>query len=190
MCTLWQKANIDLDIARMALAKVRIDSMYKGSCCYNIQQCIEKCLKYVIDLHGISYKFKHDLTPLIGTVTNLGIEVPKVIKSNIDTINAWESSSRYDVHFDALDSDITEILQAAEQLLVTTKDLNIDTVTEVKLQEKLSVLFPDRIDDLSNLINEINACIPPKALNSYGHNKIERVYNFAETYSMIFGRGR
>lgn len=185
MCDLWEKANNDFKVVKLIINSK--DRALKGICCYHIQQCIEKCLKYVLDMKGIKYKYKHDLTPLVNTCLNLGVRIPETIQDNIDTLTDWESSSRYDANFDAIDSDIEELIIGAEELLKNVKELDISSITIDMLKGKLLTMFPSQAESLDDLINEINSSIPPKALNSYGKNKIERVYNFANIYASIFG---
>lgn len=187
MSKLLLKAKINLERAEDAYKRMSIDELYRDECCYQIQQAIEKSLKYVLEVNKISYKFKHSLKPLIDIVENLSIKVPNDIKDKVDMLDSWESESRYNDNFYALKKDIEIEIQATSILIKEIEDkANKPPITGENLELKLKALFPNR-EDIDNLINEINSCIPPAVLNKYGHNKLERVFNFANKYKDIIG---
>jgi HEPN domain-containing protein len=104
-----------LDVAKKDLAVVDrlievIDStgdkdLYSGNVCYHIQQCIEKCLKYLIQVHGKQFSYTHNIVELLNSTKDVlgsdGIDAEllkffkETLENRANTYSFWESTSRY-----------------------------------------------------------------------------------------------
>ncbi|MGN0153712.1 MAG: HEPN domain-containing protein [Lachnospiraceae bacterium] len=55
MSKLLARAKVNLENAKNSYSKMGIDDAYVDDCCYNLQQVIEKTLKYIVEMNGSRY---------------------------------------------------------------------------------------------------------------------------------------
>ena len=95
------------------------DDAYVDDCCYNLQQCIEYCLKYIVELNGENYVENHDVRTQLNKLKELKVKLPfeESIRKNASLLNSWEAESRYNDDFVALIEDINDIKLLAKQIV-------------------------------------------------------------------------
>lgn len=140
MSKLLRRAHVKRENAERNYQKIKVDDAYLDDCCYNLQQCIEFSLKYAIEMGGGRYVENHDIRAQLNVLNKLSIVVPnaELLRQNAQTINDWETSSRYKDSFIALIDDVDIARKCANDLLDFLDSCVI--TQEVKPME----LFPDR----------------------------------------------
>ncbi len=66
------RAKSDLSLARMPLP----EGVFYEDLCFHAQQAAEKAIKAVYQLHGLQFKYTHDLDELINGLLTQGILIP------------------------------------------------------------------------------------------------------------------
>lgn len=94
-------------------------------CAYHTQQCVEKILKYLLETKGYKYDRTHDITLLVDTCLDQGIEIPEVIESLSSVITTWATQSRYNSEFKTSIRSITKVLDSCKKWL---EELEVPTV--------------------------------------------------------------
>ena len=109
-----KRANVINNYQQMSL-----DDAYIDECCYNLQQGIEFCLKYVVEMLGESYVETHDIRAQLNMLKKLNVEIPceKELRMLASTLNSWEAETRYNDNFVALLEDIDEAREIADELI-------------------------------------------------------------------------
>ncbi|NUM55182.1 MAG: HEPN domain-containing protein [Candidatus Hydrogenedentes bacterium] len=80
--------------------------------CYHLQQAAEKAIKAVYRVHGLTFRYTHDLEVLLDTLGENSVVIPDDVKLAADlTDYAWES--RYPGLMEAVSYE--EYLVAKEQ---------------------------------------------------------------------------
>ena len=127
-----KKINADNDFRNLSL-----DDAFLDDCCYNLQQCIEACLKYIVELNGEEYVENHDVRAQLNKLSALGVNLSCTdkIRSIASTLNSWEVESRYNDNFTALLEDITDAKEIADELLeycdsLVQEDMGDETAAE------------------------------------------------------------
>lgn len=100
MSALLAVAKKDLDVAELIFQHYIDDSiMFAG--CYHLQQCAEKCLKAIIELHGKEFSFTHDINKLLLELEACHFEFKsqELLEDLSDTITSWATKGRYEIGF-------------------------------------------------------------------------------------------
>lgn len=119
MSKLLARAKVKLVNAENDYYKLSVDDAYIDDCCYSLQQTIEYCLKYIVELNGENYIENHDVRAQLNKLKNLNVVLPfeDKIRTLASTINSWEVESRYNDDFVALIEDIDEVKQLAREIV-------------------------------------------------------------------------
>lgn len=119
MSKLLARAKVKLNNAENDYYKLSIDDAYIDDCCYNLQQTIEYCLKYIVELNGENYVENHDVRAQLNKLKNINVTLPfdDQVRKLATTINSWEVESRYNDDFVALIEDIDEVKQLAHTIV-------------------------------------------------------------------------
>ena len=101
--------------------KDKADRVYNNSC-YHLQQCAEKCLKYILEKNGVQYQYTHDINDLAWEVDqlNLGTQISNLIGRvfvNASMYTTWETRSRYFGKFRESESNILDAISICEDLV-------------------------------------------------------------------------
>lgn len=112
MRRLLRLAGQDMEILRLILDAPHIEI---PGLCFHAQQCVEKALKAMLAMHGVTYPHTHNLATLADTLGDLGLSTP-VDPDILLLLNPCAVSFRYD------DMDIPrftrpEIMTIAQQML-------------------------------------------------------------------------
>lgn len=139
MSKLLRRARVKRENAESDYQKIGIDDAYLDDCCFNLQQCIELSLKYAVEMHGGRYVENHDIRAQMNILNKLDVSVPgaETLRQNAETINSWETSSRYKDDFIALIEDIDAVRGCADALL--------NYLEEMTAEQQLETMqtFPD-----------------------------------------------
>lgn len=105
--------------------QMSLDDAYIDECCYNLQQGIEFCLKYVVEMLGESYVETHDIRAQLNILKKLNVEIPceKELRMLASTINSWETETRYNDNFVALIEDIDDAIIILDKLISYSEGL-------------------------------------------------------------------
>lgn len=98
---------------------ISVDDAYVDECCFNLQQTIEFCLKYLVEINGEHYIENHDIRAQMNKLKNLGKFIPceEKLRLMASTINSWEVETRCNDNFVALLEDIDEVRIIATELI-------------------------------------------------------------------------
>lgn len=96
-----------------------VDDAYIDECCFNLQQVIEFCLKYLVEMAGENYIENHDIRAQMNKLKNLGKYFPceEQLRHLASTINSWAVETRYNDNFVALIEDINDAKNIADELI-------------------------------------------------------------------------
>lgn len=119
MSKLLQRAVVKRENAENSYMKIDINDSYVDDCCYNLQQTIEFCLKYIVELNGENYAENHDVRAQLNRLKALGVQLPFFddIRRIASTLNSWEAESRYNDDFVGMSEDIEEAREIADKLI-------------------------------------------------------------------------
>lgn len=98
---------------------ISVDDAYVDECCFNLQQTIEFCLKYLVEINGEHYIENHDIRAQMNKLKSLGKFIPceEKLRLMASTINSWEVETRCNDNFVALLEDIDEVRIIATELI-------------------------------------------------------------------------
>lgn len=105
-----------LDTAKYHWSKVSYDDIYLNNTCFDLQQCIEFALKYILEMSGISYPRTHDIGKLIELLRTRSAVIAKIYAHHSE-YTRWEVSARYSQNFVAIRGDILECFALSEELI-------------------------------------------------------------------------
>lgn len=119
MSKLLARAKVKLINAENDYYKLSVDDAYVDDCCYNLQQTIEYCLKYIVEMNGENYVENHDVRAQLNKLNSLDVNLPffEDIRKLAETINSWEVESRYNDDFTALKEDIDDARKLAKNMI-------------------------------------------------------------------------
>lgn len=119
MSKLLARAKVKLVNAENDYYKLSNDDAYVDDCCYNLQQTIEYCLKYIVEMNGENYVENHDVRAQLNKLDSLSVDLPfkQDIRNLATTINSWEAESRYNDDFTALKEDIDDAKKLANEMI-------------------------------------------------------------------------
>ena len=119
MSKLLQRAKVKYSNAEHNYHFIGTDDAYLDDVCYSLQQCIELCLKYIVEMNGKEYIENHDVRAQLNTLKELQLAVPmeQELRSIATTLNSWEAESRYNDDFTAVIDDVDQAKQIAITLI-------------------------------------------------------------------------
>ena len=127
MSKLLRRAKTKLSGAHHSYRHIAEDDAFADDCCYNLQQCIEFTLKYIVEMNGKKYVENHDIRAQLNILKKLGVTLPKEKELRLysATLNSWEAESRYNDNFVSLEDDIKDMFEIAEELVKYADSLAI-----------------------------------------------------------------
>ena len=98
---------------------ITVDDAYIDECCFNLQQTIEFCLKYLVEMAGEVYPENHDIRSQINRLKKLNQYIPCEDKLRLlaSLINSWGVETRYSDSFTALLEDIDDVRVIADEII-------------------------------------------------------------------------
>ena len=147
MSKLFARAKIKKFNAENDYLHLSEDDAYLDDLCYNLQQCIELCLKYIVELNGENYIENHDVRAQLNNLRDIGVDLPFAaqIRHLAVTLNSWEAETRYNDDFTAVIEDVEEIRVLADDSRTTAgniQDISSKVVSAVdELRESANSLL-------------------------------------------------
>ena len=128
--SLLERAKSDLRSVKVLLP-IANDDADIDICAYHCQQCIEKAVKFLIELEGKEYSARHDMDMVIEDLTDEN--AVDLVKTVMPRIDLWISSTRYGSSIMANKKQVEEALIVCEQLIkiAESKIPNVDDVPPV-----------------------------------------------------------
>lgn len=119
MSKLLARAKVKFSNAQSNYLLIGTDDAYLDETCYNLQQTIELCLKYIVEMNGENYVENHDVRSQLNKLKSLGVSVPcmEKIRNIASTLNSWETQSRYNDDFTCLKEDVDDAIAIADELV-------------------------------------------------------------------------
>lgn len=119
MSKLFARAQTKYANAENNYLRIGEDDAFLDETCFNLQQCIELCLKYLVEMSGEEYIETHDIRAQINKLRSLNAVIPceQDLRKMATTLNSWEAESRYNDNFTALIDDIEDARNIAEELI-------------------------------------------------------------------------
>ena len=119
MSKLLSRAEVAFENAEHNYGKIDIDDCYLDACCYNLQQCIEFSLKFLVEMMGQQYAENHDIRANINILNKADYHVnyEKELRRMASTLYSWETESRYRDSFVAVMEDVEEAFIYAKGIL-------------------------------------------------------------------------
>lgn len=138
MSKLLARAKVKLANAQNNYKYIGQDDAFLDETCYNLQQCIEMSLKYLVEMQGENYVENHDVRAQINKLKSIGAEIPceEEIRGIASTLNDWEAQSRYNDNFTALIEDVDIATDIANKLVAYCDELVKEAPTEADTQNK------------------------------------------------------
>ena len=120
MSKLFARAQAKYANAENNYLRIGEDDAFLDETCFNLQQCIELCLKYLVEMSGEEYIETHDIRAQINKLRSLNAVIPceQDLRKMATTLNSWEAESRYNDNFTALIDDIEDARNIAEELII------------------------------------------------------------------------
>ena len=120
MSKLLARAHVKRINAENDYRRISEDDAFLDDCCYNLQQTIEFCLKYIVEMNGENYAENHDVRAQLNKLRSLGVVLPffEEVRHLASTLNSWEAESRYNDSFIAVIEDVEEARALADRILV------------------------------------------------------------------------
>ncbi|MBQ4571039.1 MAG: HEPN domain-containing protein [Bacilli bacterium] len=119
MSKLLARAKAKRFSAENSYNNITVDDAYIDECCFNLQQTIEFCLKYLVEMAGEVYPENHDIRSQINRLKKLNQYIPCEDKLRLlaSLINSWEVETRYSDSFTALLEDIDDVRVIADEII-------------------------------------------------------------------------
>ena len=119
MSKLLARAKAKRFSAENSYNNITVDDAYIDECCFNLQQTIEFCLKYLVEMAGEVYPENHDIRSQINRLKKLNQYIPCEDKLRLlaSLINSWGVETRYSDSFTALLEDIDDVRVIADEII-------------------------------------------------------------------------
>ena len=119
MSKLLARAKAKRFSAENSYNNITVDDAYIDECCFSLQQTIEFCLKYMVEMAGEVYPENHDIRAQMNKLKKLNQYIPCEDKLRLlaSLINSWEVETRYSDSFTALLEDIDEVRIIADEII-------------------------------------------------------------------------
>ena len=120
MSKLLARAKVKKFSADNSYNYISVDDAYIDECCFNLQQTIEFCLKYLVEISGEKYIENHDIRAQMSILKRLEKYIPceEQLRQMASTLNSWAVETRYNDNFVALIEDIEDAKVIAEELII------------------------------------------------------------------------
>ena len=120
MSKLLARAKVKKFSADNSYNYISVDDAYIDECCFNLQQAIEFCLKYLVEISGEKYIENHDIRAQMSILKRLEKYIPceEQLRQMASTLNSWAVETRYNDNFVALIEDIEDAKVIAEELII------------------------------------------------------------------------
>ena len=112
--SLLERAMSDLRAVKTLLPAAS-DDVDIDVCAYHCQQCIEKTVKFLIELEGKEYSARHDMDVVLEDLSDEN--AVRLVQSVMTRVDLWISSTRYGSSIMSNKKQVEEVLRVCEQLI-------------------------------------------------------------------------
>ena len=122
---LLRRAAENMRIAKLGKQNYSGDEIELDTIGYNLQQCIEKILKFQLQQRNIKYASKYPMKYLYDRFISNNLSYPDELKPYWSELDDFESKSRYGADIVATRTVIDELFPIAEKLLKEQQELQV-----------------------------------------------------------------
>ena len=136
MSKLLNRAKVDIENAKHNLERISHDDVHLDAGCFQVQQAIEKTIKFIVEIHGGNYVQNHDIRANINKLDEMNRPLPEdlksVLRSKAAQLAAWEATTRYGEDFYSDAQELTEMIALAEKTVEVAESLvqELETIRE------------------------------------------------------------
>ena len=112
--SLLDRAKGDLSLVKKVLP-LAVDDVEIDICAYLCQQCIEKAVKFLIELEGKEYTARHDMDMIIEDLSDN--EVIELVEAVMPRVDSWISATRYGRSIMSSRKQVEEVLAVCEKII-------------------------------------------------------------------------
>jgi HEPN domain-containing protein len=116
--TLLDRAKADLAIAKLALESGG-DDVIVDVAAYHCQQCVEKTVKFLIQLQGDTFAPSHETDSYLEDLKNEAIK--EKVRRIAFTIDGWSNQIRYHHSIISSKRAVTEVLDICRELIAAAE---------------------------------------------------------------------
>jgi HEPN domain-containing protein len=85
--------------------------------CFDLQQCVEKCLKAILIKNNINFRRTHDISKIIDLLVLNHIKIPEYIIENAITLTQYASETRYPGDWEPIiENEYKELVEITEKV--------------------------------------------------------------------------
>lgn len=95
--TYFDKAISNFNNARIVRQYMSGDESQLNIIAYHLQQSLEFCFKYLLEINGVEYPKTHDIEQLalIAKSNNVDLKLTEYIEEHCEMFSQWEAKARY-----------------------------------------------------------------------------------------------
>lgn len=93
--TLLGFSEIDMYTADLMLKNLTGDERELNVIAYHLQQALEKCIKFQLEMKGINYTDTHDIGDLLNSSRDIKVEMDINLRAELASMSSWEFKTRY-----------------------------------------------------------------------------------------------
>lgn len=92
--TLYDLLHMDMWAIEIGLKNLTGNEAEFNTISYHIQQALEKCIKFQLEMEGVKYGFTHDLNVLLEYSESIKAKMPVDLWLELGMITMWEDRTR------------------------------------------------------------------------------------------------
>lgn len=93
--TLLGFSEIDMHAADLMLKNLTGDEQELNVIAYHLQQALEKCIKFQLEMKGVNYKDTHDIEDLLDSSKDIKVGMNINLRAELASMSSWEFKTRY-----------------------------------------------------------------------------------------------
>lgn len=119
---------------------------------YHIEQTLEKCIKFQLEMQGVKYERTQNISDLVEINEKIGDEMPLELKAELGLIIDWEGKTRYIKDYFVELRTINRVLPKVKAYLSTVKEKYGDKTVGTKTED---TLVDDKPEGTTSEFNQI-----------------------------------
>lgn len=113
---------------------------------YHLQQCVELCIKYILDIENISYPWHHDIGELLRLVPPYHFKPFKEISNISDEITSLETNTRYVQGYRASLEIVKTVFSLAQAMLQEVSNIQALTPEKGEKEKREDIIWENDFD--------------------------------------------
>lgn len=131
--TLLLRAEKDIWVAETIFNVLTGDECEVNFIAYHLQQALEKCLKFQLEIKGVPYPFTHEISKLWKADGEVKESLTGELREESETISNWESQGRYIKGYLVSMKDAKNMLKLIKEHVVKVREAEDKRTAEAKL---------------------------------------------------------